>query len=232
MHDSWFRVAALAGVIFASSSAHGVTIDIFPAFQEATVHTSPFDVEVRVSDLPDGNYITYFDLLLGYDASRVRPKSVEFSDVLGDIDPDFGPAFPASTLDYDPTNIPGYGGYSGQHDTAVRFNNVWFGSDPGPLETRQSQSAQPFTLATITFDVIYVGWWTNTLLQLMDNSSFQSFPQQGGSFDVKDENGGVIPGITLQSGVARVPLSGTLPLLLAPLLAMFASRMRRQTVLA
>jgi hypothetical protein len=214
-----------------AAPVRAVLLDVSPLFTVA-LGVGSFSVDVRASGVPADEVITGFNLLLGYDATKIVPRSVTFSGALGSVAPgcDFDNevcAESSSVLDFDPVaDAPsGYSGYLGQSTIAVQFENLSLSFDP-ITDLKTLQSPEPFTLATILFEILPTGGViSETLLELMNDNAYTTVPPDtGGNFDVKGKEGNNILTSTTQNGSALIPVPATLLLMLAPLCAVIFRR--------
>jgi hypothetical protein len=215
-----------------AAPVRAVLLDVSPLFTVA-LGVGSFSVDVRASGVPADEVITGFNLLLGYDKTKIVPRSVIFSGALGsltptcDDDPDNCETGPSSVLDFDPVaDAPsGYSGYLGQSTIAVQFENLSLSFDP-ITDLKTLQSPEPFTLATILFEILPTGGViSETLLELMNDNAYTTVPPDtGGNFDVKGKEGNNILTSTTQNGSALIPVPATLLLMLAPLCAVIFRR--------
>lgn len=220
------RTAAALVVVLASLlavKADALWLGVSPEYQEADVDTN-FSVDILAWDLPADTYISAFNLLLGYDDSLIEPLSVTFTDRLGDLTgnpPDVDTAF---QLDFDPVaQAPDqFTDYSGRYNLAINFDNLSF-ADTSVLQTRQGD--QPFSLASIEFHVLGRHPFSETVLELMDDSFYSRPINVDGNFDVKDQTNQVLTS-DLRNGTALVPAPPGWLLLLSmlPLLVRFGRR--------
>jgi hypothetical protein len=209
--------AALVGL---AGPADAITLSLDPVSQTA----SPGDtvmVNIRASNLPGDEVISYYYLMLGYDPTRLTATSVQFGPALGGGDPG---SYTETDLAFDPLTLVGtqgppddYGNYLGSLDRAVRVYELSFLSDAdGDFFSALSavQSLQPFILVTVTFQLAPGAPAGQTLLELMDDR-FYSNPSSGGDFDVKGRTNNVLTSTLIGGSITvRVPVPGTALLML------------------
>jgi hypothetical protein len=231
MRSPVFRIAALFGLIAAGfgAPAGAVYMSVFPDSRTVAPGAS-FQVEVRVSDIPSHEVLTFFGLMLGYDATVLEPRSVAFSDALGVES--LGESFNDSVLDANPNEVPGnsgLAGYTGSFTRAVELANYTddLSLDPSTVSGAQAdfdyleglQSPEPVTLVTIEFQLSIDAPEGRYPLGLITDADFTD-ALSGGFFDLKGREFFNILSSTTEDGevVVSVPLPATATLLTAGLL--------------
>jgi hypothetical protein len=217
------HLAALVGLAAAACAvpAGAISIDVFPRVQSMQPGAT-FAVDIRASGVPSHEVLTYFGLLLGYDANVLEALGVTFSDALG-VEAS-GESFSNSVLDYDPNDVTGDGGspagYAGSYEHAVELASfTWL--DPSTTSGTQAdrdylkslQSPEPVTLATVEFRLSTTAPTGSYTLALITDADFTN-PAAGGFYDIKGRELSNILTITSQtdSGIS-VPLPATAALL-------------------
>lgn len=209
--------------------AAAVSISVFPGSRALAPGTT-FVVDIRAAGVPAQEVLTYFGLLLGYDANVLEALGVTFSDALG-VEA-LGESFSDSVLDTDPNDVlgdSGPAGYTGSFTHAVEFANFTdsFALDPSTLTGNQAdfdylkglQSPEPVTLASIEFQLSLDAPAGRYTLGLITDADFTD-PASGGFYDIKGRELTNILTSTTENGevVVRVPLPTTAALLLPGLL--------------
>lgn len=214
---------ALLGLCLALPTlpAAAVSIDVFPS-RQSVAPGATFDVEIRASGVPPQEVLTYFGLLLGYDANVLTALGVTFSDALGIFNTE---SFGSSVLDTGPNDVLGSGGasagYTGSYTQAVEFNNQVFLRDPSTSTGNQTdfdylkdlQTPEPVTLASIEFQLSLDAAPGDYLLALITDDDFSN-PASGGFYDIKGRDNTILS-LTTQDAEVSVPLPAPL-LLLGP----------------
>jgi hypothetical protein len=232
------RIAVLSGLILAGfgAPAGAVYMSVFPDTRTVAPGAS-FQVEVRATDIPSQEVLTFFGLMVGYDATVLEPRSVGFSDALG-VEA-LGESFNDSVLDANPNEVPGnsgLAGYTGSFTRAVELANYTdsFALDPSTVTGTQTdfdylqgrQSPAPVTLVTIEFQLSIDAPAGRYPLGLITDADFTD-PLSGGFFDLKGREFFNILSSTTEDGevVVSVPLPATATLLTAGLLLLGRRRL-------
>lgn len=209
--------------------AAAVSIDVIPSSRTLSPGAT-FQVEIRAAGVPAQEVLTYFGLLLGYDASVLEALGVTFSDALG-LEAN-GESFNDSVLDTDPNDVPGdsgSAGYTGSFTHAVEFANFTddLALDPSTGSGNQAdfdylkglQSPEPVTLATIEFELSIDAPAGRYDLGLISDADFTD-PVSGGFYDLKGRDffNALVSTTTDGEVVVGAPLPATAALLLPGLL--------------
>lgn len=221
MNAALLKLCLLAGIVLVGPVS-AVTLTVSPVAQNA-VRGQTISVAIQASGLPQGEVVTAYDLMLGYDATRLTATGVVFGSALGGNDPnDVANGF---DLTFDPRSLegsPNYVTYSGAYGTAVEFFEISLVSDYY-TDLHPLQTPEPFDLLTVTFQVNPGAAAGLTTLQLMDDR-FYSAPPAGGAFDVKGATGSNILTTTLIDGSVTVADSpAAIPVPATPLLMLLAA---------
>ena len=222
MNASLLKLCLLAGIVLVGPVS-AVTLTVSPVAQNA-VRGQTISVAIQASGLPQGEVVTAYDLMLGYDATRLTATGGVFGSALGGNDPNIG-AIDGFYLTFDPRSLegaPNYGTYLGAYGTAVEFFEISLVSDYY-ADLHPLQPPEPFALLTVTFQVNPGAAAGLTTLQLMDDR-FYSAPPAGGAFDVKGADDSNILTATLYNGSVTVADSpAAIPVPATPLLMLLAA---------
>lgn len=222
-----------------------ITISVVPAHYVTSVG-GKVTVDIVASGLSTGGagggqeVISAYDLLLGFDPTKLSWESTTFGDSLGPNSSD-PPNENTYSVERNSAFLAGVN-YSGSFNTAVEFNELSVlcafsdgdisGCTYQPLQYPYLSSIQgdSVKLVTIAFNVL-PGFQPNqaTPLGLIDDRYLNPQPP-GGLFDVKGSVAGVgLSGIILVDGQASIPEPSTLMLLLsAGLVSLGCSAARRR----
>lgn len=225
MKQVLFKYCLLAGMLLVGRVS-AVTLTVSPATQTA-IPGDTVIVDILASELPAGEVISGYDLMLGYDSTRLIAKNVLFGGALGGATP--ADVLNGFILDFQPNSLvgdPNFGVYSGTYNNAVEFFELSLAAVTDYYATLSPlQIPGPFMLARITFELRGDAAAGLTSLQLLDDRFFTA-PPDGGAYDVKGVLGTNILTTTLQNGsvTVGVPLPGTAWLMLVAGLVGLARR--------
>lgn len=210
------------GMLQAAPALAITTLTVTPSMTNASPGDS-FNVEVAISGLTSesgvNDIVRSYDLLLGYDSSRLTANSVMFGDLLGtgvEVQNFSDPALLLSTLNYVGANPPNMAVEFKQLSNLCGFASEAPADCPSPLNLGPFlDTLQPdaFVLVTINFTLASDAPVGLTGLTLLADGAGMIVPAQ--DFDMKGNSRTTPLVLTLESGQVQVPEPGTLALLLA-----------------